>query len=192
MTIIYRIFAVFGHLFKTFRFTFKIVTTGIIAVLFIGSLFINIAMLTWAGGAMAISAAVNTVTGATTVISKLQADNAKLNTKLKSTQGIAKKTRKQFVRRTVKVAVISAGSAALGWFPFVGQAADASAIVYDLHHACETIKDLNAINVAVGNDVKSDDADDFIDKYCTHPDPNAKPKEPFYKRWWKKLPFTKN
>ena len=149
--------------FKIFSFAFKSITATIITLLFVGSLMLNISMMAWSAGAIAIGTAFTALTGITSVVTgmkdtndilkdknkKLAAKNAKLSSNKKAVGEITER----IAKRTSRGALRNLSSIPTEAVPIAGIAVVVGVTTWELIDACETMKDMNELNDLIGNDV---------------------------------------
>ena len=157
-----------------FKFLFKSIPMAVITLLFVGSLLINATMLAWNAGALAISNMFAAATGISSVIgglhdinqglkgknAKLTARNKTLKTKLAGSSKVDKKAAskiaKRISRRTAVAASRNLAAIPAESVPVYGIAVIVAATVWELTEACETMKDMQALNIALGNEERID------------------------------------
>ena len=149
--------------FKIFGFAFKSITATIITLVFIGSLMLNISMMAWSAGAIAIGTAFTALTGITSVITGMKDTNdilrdknkklAAKNVKLSSNKKAVGEVTERIAKRTSRGALRNLSSIPAEAVPIAGIAVVVGVTTWELIDACETMKDMNKLNDLMGNDV---------------------------------------
>ena len=147
------------------------------ALLFAGSLFINVAMLTWQAGALAIGAAFSTLTGTFSVVTGLADSNLKIkgrNNELRTQVSQLTSANQAFRQRhiefrtttgklTDKISNRMRTNAARNLaampaeaIPYAGAAVVVGVTAFELKDACDTIADMQALNKLVDPTIQID------------------------------------
>ena len=138
MSYIKSLFTILKSLFTILKFSFK----TIIVLLFVGSLAVNIIMMTWSAGAFAIGGAFTAITGVTSVVTGL---GNRLNANKKAVSKITKRVAKRTIRGTTRnVLALPAES-----IPGAGAAVAWVVTFWELYDACQTMKDIKEISRAM-------------------------------------------
>jgi hypothetical protein len=154
-------------LLRGLRISAKSLAIFAASVFFILSFALNIILMTWNAGAMAVAGTFSAVTGISTTIADLQntthaltSENTKLKeinaeTKIKNKE--ATKLSKRISARTLKGAVRNAAVAPAEAIPNVGLAVILGVTAYELADACATMKDIKTLNSLLGDKTAIDE-----------------------------------
>ena len=157
-----------ARLFRGLRISAKSLAILAASVFFILSFALNIILMTWNAGAMAVAGTFSAVTGISTTIADLQntthaltSENKKLmetNAEMKIKNKEATKLSKRISARTLKGAVRNAAVAPAEAIPNVGLAVILGVTAYELADACATMKDIKELNRLLSNRAEIDEA----------------------------------
>ena len=142
--------------FRFLRFAFKTVTATIITLAFVSSLMLNIVMVTWTQGALAIGGALNALTGISSVATNLNQKNNGLVKQAATqkravgaiTNRLAKRTRRGAIRNIVAVPAEA--------LPVAGALVVVGVTGLELKDACQTMNDLAELNTLMEQDRHAD------------------------------------
>ena len=154
-------------LLRGLRISAKSLAIFAASVFFILSFALNIILMTWNAGAMAVAGTFSAVTGISTTIADLQntthvltTENKKLmetNAEMKIKNKEAAKLSKRISTRTLKGAVRNAAVAPAEAIPNVGLAVILGVTAYELADACATMKDIKTLNSLLGDKTAIDE-----------------------------------